>query len=78
MQDMWWTKWHCTRFFFEIFDFLLSVSFRHCAVLVFILTLALSGQVGETSELSNTAVRLEISESCGEGSSVRLLWVSEG
>jgi hypothetical protein len=76
MQGVWWTRRHCTRFFFEIFDFPLSISFRHCAVFVFIVTLALSGQVGETLELSNTAVRFEISGSAGERSTVRLLWVS--
>jgi hypothetical protein len=29
MQDLWYTKWHWDRFFFELFGFPLSVSFHH-------------------------------------------------
>jgi len=78
MQGVWWTEGHCTRFFFDIFDFPLSVSFRHYAILVFILTLALAGQVGESWELPNTTVRFEVSGNTGDRSTVKLLCVSEG
>jgi hypothetical protein len=32
MWDLWWTKWHWDRFFFEFFGFPLSVSFHRCSI----------------------------------------------
>ena len=29
-RDLWWTKWHCERFFSAYFSFPLSVSLHHC------------------------------------------------
>jgi hypothetical protein len=27
VSDLWWTEWHCARFFMEYFDFCMSVYF---------------------------------------------------
>jgi hypothetical protein len=32
MWDLWWTKWHCDRFFPEYFGFPLSISFHRCSI----------------------------------------------
>jgi hypothetical protein len=32
MWDLWWTKWHCDRFFPKYFSFPLSVSFHRCSI----------------------------------------------
>jgi hypothetical protein len=32
MWDLWWTKWHWDRFFFQYFGFPLSVSFHRCYI----------------------------------------------
>ena len=35
MLDVWWTKWHCDRFFFwKYFRFLLSVLFQQCSAFI--------------------------------------------
>jgi hypothetical protein len=35
MWDLWWTKWHWERFFFEFFGFPLSVSFHRGSMLTY-------------------------------------------
>jgi hypothetical protein len=32
MWDLWWTKWHWDKFFYEYFGFRLSVSFHQCSI----------------------------------------------
>jgi hypothetical protein len=32
MWDLWWTKWHWDRFFYEFFGFPLSISFHWCSI----------------------------------------------
>jgi hypothetical protein len=32
MWELWWTKWHCDRFFPEYFGVPLSFSFHRCSI----------------------------------------------
>jgi len=67
MLGLWWTKWHCDRFFSQYFGFHLSVSFHWRSIqIICILTLLLSeGQAGEAWEPQN-AMFCRISESTGQ------------
>jgi hypothetical protein len=37
--DLWWTKWHWGRFFSELLDFPLTVSFHQSSILIFIVVI---------------------------------------
>lgn len=47
MWGLWWTKWHCNRFFIEHISFPLSISFNQWWLFFLICMLLLSGQTGE-------------------------------
>lgn len=43
--DLWWTKWHWVRFPLHILQFLLSLSFKQCSIIIFHLSLKLYCQL---------------------------------
>jgi DNA relaxase NicK len=52
MWDLWWTKWHCDRFFSESFVFPLSISFHS----IFTHTSSLIALMMEAASTSETSV----------------------
>jgi hypothetical protein len=56
VTDLWWTKWQWDGLFSEYLGFPMSVSFQQASVLILMLTLVLTGEMGQASEPSLRAV----------------------
>lgn len=66
VEDLWWTKWHWGRFFLHIIQFLLSLSFKECSIIIFHLSLKLYYQL--TASLNKTLLFLTLKSLVSGGS----------